>query len=297
MSRAPNLRQIEAFKALIELGTVTKAAEYLSISQPAVSKLLIHLENDTELKLFERYKGRLTPTAHAMQLYDSVKKLFLGMNKLDAEIDLIRRGKQYSLTLGCLPALSGPVMAQFCADFIRENTGIQMATMSRSSGLLSSWLVNHQVDIAFVQEPVQGGNIRSLSIFEMPLVCILPLDHALSKKQEIYAKDLENVDFIDFNLNSNSSKLQQSLFIDLGITPKISLSVTTSPFMAEFVAQGLGIALVHPMSLKGRDLNIAIRPFLPELIVGYSMCWSENNINQKLIEKFVRHIEHQENGD
>src|SRR4051812_8483162 len=62
MRRHLNLRQIEAFRAVIENGTVSRAAEMLHISQPAMSKLIAHLEADTGLKLFDRVKGRLAPT-------------------------------------------------------------------------------------------------------------------------------------------------------------------------------------------------------------------------------------------
>lgn len=293
MSRAPNLRQIEAFKAVIELETVTRAAEHLCISQPAVSKLLVHLEEDTELKLFERRKGRLSPTPNAMQLYDSVKRLFVGMNKLDSEIDLIRRGKQHSLTLGVLPALSGPYLAKLCAGFMKQNDGIQLATIARSSSLLRSWLTSHQLDIAFLQGTMQVPGIQQIQVYEAPLVCILPPDHPLCEKDQIEAQDLDGIDFIDFNLNSNSSNLQTNLFSDLGVSPRISLSVTTSPFMADFVAEGMGVALVHPISLEGRNREIVCRPFQPELKVGYSLCWSDNNPNQDLIEHFVDHVKHQ----
>ncbi len=54
MARRLNLRQVEAFKAVIEHGTVSRAAEVMNVSQPAISKLVAHLEDDTGLRLFER---------------------------------------------------------------------------------------------------------------------------------------------------------------------------------------------------------------------------------------------------
>jgi DNA-binding transcriptional LysR family regulator len=67
--RRLNLRQIEAFKAVIEHGTVSAAAAMLHVSQPAMSKLIAHLETDAALRLFDRAKGRLTPTEQGMRLY------------------------------------------------------------------------------------------------------------------------------------------------------------------------------------------------------------------------------------
>ena len=70
MRRPLNLRQIEAFKAVVENGTVSRAAEVLRISQPGVSKMIAHLEENTELTLFDRPKGRLVVTQRGMRLYE-----------------------------------------------------------------------------------------------------------------------------------------------------------------------------------------------------------------------------------
>jgi hypothetical protein len=78
VSRGLNLRQIEAFKAVIEFGTVSRAAEVLNVSQPAVSKLLTHLEAATGLKLFDRRQGRLATTPQGMRLYEEIERIFAG---------------------------------------------------------------------------------------------------------------------------------------------------------------------------------------------------------------------------
>ena len=73
-----NLRQIEAFKAMMEAGTVTEAALRLRISQPAMSKLLQYFERAAGMALFTRDRGRLSPTPEAQLLYDQVEQVFQG---------------------------------------------------------------------------------------------------------------------------------------------------------------------------------------------------------------------------
>ena len=114
MARAINLRQIEVFKALIDHGTVSRAAETLNISQPAASKLLMHLESDTGLKLFDRAKGRLAPTTQAMQLYSEIDRIFAGVRQVETAIAVIRREDQGRLAIrdsflrSLAPLSSGP---------------------------------------------------------------------------------------------------------------------------------------------------------------------------------------------
>src|SRR3546814_3677872 len=70
-------RQIEAFRTVIACGTTTRAAEILRISQPAISRLLADLERTTKLKLFDRGKGRIRPTAEGLAFYDEVQRAFI----------------------------------------------------------------------------------------------------------------------------------------------------------------------------------------------------------------------------
>jgi DNA-binding transcriptional LysR family regulator len=77
-----NLRQIEALRAVIESGTVSRAAERLSISQPAVTKLLQNLERSTGLALFDRARGRREPAAEARMHFDEVERLFKRLGNL-----------------------------------------------------------------------------------------------------------------------------------------------------------------------------------------------------------------------
>jgi DNA-binding transcriptional LysR family regulator len=71
-----NLRQIEAFKAVMETGTVTLAAARLHIAQPSATKLLQMCERSAGMSLFTRDRRRLTPTPEARLLYGEVERVF-----------------------------------------------------------------------------------------------------------------------------------------------------------------------------------------------------------------------------
>ena len=72
MESSLKIRQIEAFKAVVETGSVTAASKRLSLTQPAVSKLIAYLERSVGMKLFERARGRLQATPEAEIFYQHV---------------------------------------------------------------------------------------------------------------------------------------------------------------------------------------------------------------------------------
>jgi DNA-binding transcriptional LysR family regulator len=131
--RPINLRQIEAFKAVVDCGTVSRAAEMMNVSQPAISKLIAHLEEDAGLRLFDRLKGRLAPTRRGMRLYEEVERIFAGVRQIENAIETIRRDEQRRLLIGVMPALSGSFIQQATSNFLAQQPDVR-------SGLPTAWL-------------------------------------------------------------------------------------------------------------------------------------------------------------
>src|ERR1700735_2810518 len=121
--RRLNLRQIEAFKAVMEHGTVSAAAAMLHVSQPAMSKLIAHLEADAAMRLFDRVKGRLTPTEQGMRLYAEVDRIFSGVLQVENAVDAIHSQAQGRLAIGVLPALSGAFVQLAVTEFLKLHPG------------------------------------------------------------------------------------------------------------------------------------------------------------------------------
>ena len=122
MGRRLNLRQIEAFKAVIEHGTVSRAADILNVSQPAISKLIAHLEADAEVRLFDRVNGRLAPTERGMRLYQEIDRIFSGVQQIENAAEAIRREEQGRLVVGVMPALSDYASVRRSHSSARRNS-------------------------------------------------------------------------------------------------------------------------------------------------------------------------------
>ena len=98
------LRHIEVFHAVMQTGSVSKAAELLGISQPAASKVLGHAESALGFRLFERIKGRLRPTAEAAILFVEAEKIQHGMGQVRSLAENLQRRPEGRLHIGCCRA-------------------------------------------------------------------------------------------------------------------------------------------------------------------------------------------------
>jgi DNA-binding transcriptional LysR family regulator len=288
MRRQLNLRQIEAFKAMIENGTVSRAAEMLHISQPAMSKLIAHLEADTALKLFDRVKGRLAPTERGMRLYEEIDRIFAGVRQVENSVDAIRREEQGRLMVGVMPALSGSFIQQATMGFLQQHPNVYCSIQSRSSQWIADGLVTRKLDVGLVSSRIDNPYIVTEPLMEHPLVCIMPLDHPLAAKSVIQPEHLDGVPFISFDPESFSGQRIAKMFDACKIKANIVLIASVSPTLNEFVMAGLGVSLVHPLMVSGLQQRLAVRRFEPLITFDFQLCRSRESRNAGLVEAFLQ---------
>jgi DNA-binding transcriptional LysR family regulator len=290
MLRHLNLRQIEAFKAVIENGTISRAALMLSISQPAMSKLIAHLEADTGLRLFDRLKGRLAPTEQAMRLYEEIDRIFAGVRQVANAVDAIRREEQGRLAVGVMPALAGSFVQRVTTGFLRGRPNVFCSVQSLSSQWIVDRLVARRLDVGLVSAGVDNPYVTLEPLMVHPLVCIMPLDHPLTAKSQIKPPDLHQTPFVTFHPDAYIGHVIEGMLDTYKIKVQSVLVTNVAPTLCEFVAAGLGLSLVHPLMLSGLETRLAVRRFEPEILFNFQLCRSAESRNAPLVEAFAQEL-------
>lgn len=290
MPRHLNLRQIEAFKAVIENGTISRAALALNVSQPAMSKLIAHLEFDSGLRLFDRVKGRLAPTEHGMRLYDEVGRIFAGMRQIENAVEEIRREEQGRLAIGVLPALATSFIQQASIGFLSQHRSVFSSVHSLTSQWIVDWLIARKLDVGVVSARMDNPYVTLEPILEQPLACVMPLGHPLCEYAVIEPRDLDKLPFVAFDSDIYVSQLVESMFETQRVQPQVVLLANSAPMVCEFVAAGLGISLVHPLMVSGLEHRLAVRRFEPNILYNFQLCRSANSRNAHIVEAFVAEL-------
>ncbi|MDP9840397.1 DNA-binding transcriptional LysR family regulator [Neorhizobium huautlense] len=288
MPRSLNLRQVEIFKAVIEQGTVSRAAESAFISQPAASKLLVQLESDHGLTLFDRHKGRLIPTAQALRLYEEIDRIFAGVRQVESAIAFIKREEQSRLFVGVIPALAGAFIQRATMQFLDQNPDVYCSIESLSSQWVAEYILNRKLDVGLVSSRVDNPYLVTEPVMEHNLICIMPPDHPLSGLDVIRPEHLDRTPLISFQPGSYTGQKIEKIFDSYSIDPNIVLTAAASPTVCEFVAGGLGISLVHPLFVAGMEGRIAVRPFEPGIPFDFLLCYLRDARSAHLISRFVK---------
>ncbi|TFW10482.1 LysR family transcriptional regulator [Oxalobacteraceae bacterium OM1] len=285
------IRQLEAFRALVECGTVTRAAEDLCVSQPAVTRLISDLEDSAGFALFERSKGRLHLTSEGMALYEEVERSLIGVQRIAATAESIRAGHLGMLKIASLPALGLSCLPRAIGEFLKERPQIQISLNCIPSRAVVDMVAKERCDVGFaivqMNYPSQYGEL----LISNDLVCALPEGHRLAAKKLIVPTDLEGEHFIS-NTRELSSRLEvDAVFTSFGVDRRMQLETQINASVCAFVQAGMGIALVDTFSaLEYVGRGVVFRRFEPALHNEIQVLYGTGRAPSALLRAFVEHL-------
>ena len=283
-----NLRQLEAFRAVIESGTVTRGAEAMRISQPAVSKLIGHLARDCGFALFRRSGNRLIPTAEALTLYREVERMFVSVEYISSLATSIRELHAGQLSIAAFPALATRPLPRIITRFLRDHAGTRVCVVGRSGRLLVEWVAANQVDLGIGLLLHDHPGIAFQSAGSVDGVCVLHPRHPLARQKTIHASDLDGLSFISLGAEDRSRFRIDQAFEGLKVRRRIAIEAQQSEAACTFASEGAGIAIVEPFSASEFTPDrLAVRPFRPRVRFDVWLMTPTQRPRSLIVESFI----------
>jgi len=268
-----NLRQLEAFRAVMLSGSVTQAAQSLHVSQPAVSKLLADLEHQLGFRLFIRTRGsNLTITPEADAFYHEVERSFSGIAALKRVAEDIRNLATGTLRIAALPALAVSFLPKVIAEFRKQHPGVTVQLRTRSSSTVRQWMANQQFDIGLATPARELPGIQMERFMRCAGACVLPPGHRLASKKVIVPADLAGEAFISLALEDGARHRIDRIFEDARIDREMIIETQYAMTISALVMEGLGCSILNPVTgADYADRGLVVRPFEPEVFFEYMM--------------------------
>ena len=176
-------RHMKVFSAVIEAGSVSRAATRLNLTQPAVSIALSNLEAELGFSLFHRSKGFFAPTTEALHLHGEVTQSLLAFARMHQRADEIRSGAVGAVSIAANGALAINFLPKVIADFQVENPGLSVELKVHSSRQIASLVSGGQVDIGLIDTPVPVAGLKA-EVFRLECVCIMRDDQPTNIRTE-----------------------------------------------------------------------------------------------------------------
>ena len=286
-----NFRQLEAFKAVMELGTVSQAAEVLNISQPAVSKLIASFERAVGFKVFDRTHGRLAPTPEAAILYDDVERAFVGVAEIGRSALDIRERRHGRLTIGVMLALSTGFIQEVATAFLKERPRVTLSLHPQSSVKVIESLSSRQSDLGIIVAGLDHVGVETEFLCRLQAVCVVPSNHRLAAKDVIVAADLEGESFISLTTIDRTRPRIDHPFEVAGVRRVLRIDTPMAASACAFVAKGAGITIVDPFTaLEAKGWPVTVKPFAPAIHLDFVIAYPIHAQRSQLVSEFVAEL-------
>lgn len=265
---AITLKQIEAFHSVIITGTVTRAADKLGVSQPAISRLIADLEGHVGFPLFVRSSRQVVPTVRARTLHAQVERSFLGLQHIEATANALRQNGEGQLRLGVVPSLLPIISRDLIAPFVRLHplASISIEVVATLNTL--DWLSFRQTDIGITFEAMSRAGLETRSIGRTEAACVVQAEHPLTKLgRAIEPRDLSGETFVSYMPDSGFRAEIDRVLATAQVRLDSRIEVRTTAAACELVAALGAITLVpSPSPQLAADNRIVMLPFRPILI-------------------------------
>ncbi len=264
---ASYFRHYQAFHAIIETGTVTRAAEHLGVSQPAISNLLGQLERHTRLKLFERNRGRLLPTPEAMVLYEEMDTVVRGLDHVNQAVFDLQNQKAGQLQVATNHAMAFGFMPNEIATFAADKPNLTIAFQSQYSAKIQEWVLAGLFEIGICEPPVRHDGLKQTPFF-YEIMCAVPVNSPLTQHEVLTPKLLDEVPLIVMGGDHMVNRRAREVFHRDGANMRIRCHTDLFRNALNLVKQGLGVTLVDPFTLSNDDRQgYVLRKFQPRILL------------------------------
>jgi DNA-binding transcriptional LysR family regulator len=268
-----NLRHLEFFVVAAQAGTMTRAAEELRVSQPAVSQAIAELERQLGVQLLIRRRAKgLELTAAGRHLLGEARILLARAEDLRSGARDLGQALRGRLVIGCFQTIAPFLVPRLLDGFDTRYPDVEVDFVEGSLQQLHEWLLTGRIEVALLYElDVPAGIERELFYGTKPYV-LLPAGHPLARRRDIALADLAEYDMVMLDFPPSEHYFRE-LLATAGVTPRVRHRSSSFEMVRSLVARGRGYSLLiqrPAVELSHEGLPIVHKPIrdpLPEMSV------------------------------
>ena len=258
--RHSTFRQLQIFESIFRLGSFTRAAEELFLTQPTVSMQIKKLTDVVGLPLFEHVGRNVVPTEAGHELYHACRDIFQILSNLEmkiADFQGLQRGK---LRIGVVTT-GKYLVPELLGQFSHEFPGIELSLEVTNRNRIIERMYANEDDLYIMGQAPEGEiEIESYQFSPNPLVVMAPRNHPLVGKKQISLKRISQEPFIMRETGSGIRDATLRIFEAKNLKPNVRMEIGSNEAIKYSIVGGLGLSVLslHTLTLESKDGPVAI---------------------------------------
>lgn len=270
-----SLKKYEAFARIVELKSLTKAADDLGYTQSCLSHMISSLESELGFSVLVRSRSGISLTAEGELILPVIRKILEEKKHLDRLVASISAEGAGVVRIGAFTSVAVNWLPGILKKYREAHSTVEIRMFNGDYHDVEQWLKQGEIDIGFLALPGPEG-IRCEPLKEDDLYVILPADHPLAAYESIPVELVAQEPIISL-LETSSQDLRRAFG---NVRPDIRYITKDDYAIIAMVQAGLGISIMPELLLTHNDSDVAVRPLVPPvsrtLAIGYSPAAQDN---------------------
>ena len=288
-----DLKQLEYFVSVVDLGGFSRAARLLGVAQPAISRQVRNLEVELRQNLLVRNGRGASPTEAGNRLLAHARGILQQVERARAEVDEIKGAPVGHVVVGLPPTLARLMTAPVVRDFRRRFPRATLSIVEGLSSYMHEWLQVGRIDIGLLYNPTPSPAVESHPLFEDAL-CFVGRRQKGATPRAMPLRELPRYPLIIPSRPHAIRMLVETRLAAVGLKPQVAMEIDAVSAILELVAEGHGFAVLSPRALDGADVarRLVSRPIVrPRLSSTLAIATSAQRPSTPLQQATVTLIE------
>jgi DNA-binding transcriptional LysR family regulator len=256
-----DVKRLQVLLSVVELGSVTAAADALVYTPSAVSQQLRRLEREVGQPLMRRHARGMSPTDAGEVLAAHARTVIRQLSAAEADLAEIAGLRQGRLALGTFPTVASSFLPLAVHRFREQHPAIRMDIRSERLPQLIEWLENGTVDLSLLWDyewqRLDSAQLDLTELFSDPTVLVVSADHRLARRRRVEMADLADEDWV-IRVHHPVIEVLQRAAVAAGFEPRISFEANDYQEAQAMVGIGFGIALAPRTAVLNRLPNVRV---------------------------------------
>jgi DNA-binding transcriptional LysR family regulator len=249
-----DLRQLEILQAIAETGSFTACGRKLHVSQSAISRQILLLEEELGEPLFLRVGRQVRMTPAAESLVQLGKRVFLDVRDTVGAITDRTRELRGTLRLSGGMTVCLYVFPPLLKHLRRVHPNLDVRLTVAMAGRSVQEIRGGRVDAGLLTLPVEDADMITVPVLREELLLIAPPTHQLARRRKVTPKDLAGLPFILFEMGSATRKVIDTFFASESVEPTVVMDTENVEIIKAMVKTGLGVGIV-PYQAVAREVK------------------------------------------
>jgi len=285
------LRHIEVFHAVYTAGSITRAAEILNCSQPAVSKVLAHAEQQLGYALFERVRGKLVPTPEANRLFVHVNEVNRSLERLRQVAANLREAAEGRLRVAATPALGMELLPAAIAEYRALHRDVFFSVETHHHEGVVTALLESAVDVGLAFAPEARPGVAVESLGSGSFYVLAPENTDFGTRRRLTVHDLESLPYVSLDRRGPLGRLLSAHIESSGVVLQPIAWAETYQVGKSLVAQGAGVMIADQVTaFSGSSEGLRVWPLDPGLRFEIAALHLENRPMSRICREFVEQL-------